>query len=74
MRLQEIGKEKQLENHEDDEQFDENDDPKRLAKRHRSESIVIQMKHFIEKAVLSHANCSKLMWQIYIFYPYYPNY
>jgi hypothetical protein len=59
VRLQEIWKEKQLENHKDDKQFDKDDGPKRLAQRHRAKSIVIQMEYFIEKVVFTHTNCCK---------------
>jgi hypothetical protein len=73
MRFQKIREEKELKHHEDNKQFDENDDPKRLTKRHRAEPIVIQMEHLTEKVVLTHADCCKMMWQIYIFYSYVPN-
>lgn len=73
MRFQKIREEKELKHHEDNKQFDENDDPKRLTKRHRAEPIVIQMEHLAEKVVLTHADCCKMMWQIYIFYSYVPN-
>jgi hypothetical protein len=73
MRFQKIREEKELKHYEDNKQFDENDDPKRLTKRHRAEPIVIQMEHLTEKVVLTHADCCKMMWQIYIFYSYVPN-
>ena len=73
MRLQKIGEEKHFEYRKDYKQFDEDDGPKRFAERHRAEPIVIQTEHLAEKVVLTHTDCCKMMWQIYIFYCYVPN-
>jgi hypothetical protein len=58
MLLKEIGEEKHLEHCKDNEQFDKDDGPKRLAKRHRAKTIVIQMEYLAKDVVFSHANCS----------------
>ena len=45
---QKIGKEKEFEDGEHDEQFDQNDGPERLAYSHAAEAVHIEPKHFFE--------------------------
>ena len=54
MLLQEVGEEKQLEHHEDDKQLDQYDGPERLAKAHRPETVVVEVKSAVEEASLIH--------------------
>ena len=54
MLLEEIGEEKYLEHHKDDEQLDEDDGPQRLAQAHVPETIDVEVVDPIEKVVLSH--------------------
>ena len=52
--LQEIGEEEQLQHHENDKKFDEDDGPQRLAQAHVPETINVEVVDPIEKVVLSH--------------------
>ena len=54
MLTQEIGKEKELQYHKDDEQLDEDDGPQRPAQAHVPETIDVEVVDAIEKMVLSH--------------------
>ena len=54
MLFQEVGEEKQLQDHKDYEQFDKDNGPQRLAEAHRAETIVIEVKGSVQKTVLLH--------------------
>jgi len=49
-----VGKEKELQDGEDDEQLDENDGPQGLAQRHVAETVSIEVIGPIEKTLLVH--------------------
>lgn len=52
-RLQQVGKEKQFQYHENDKQFEEYDYPQGLSQRHFSETVVIEIKNFQPKVLAS---------------------
>ena len=54
MLLEEIGEEKDLEHHKDDEQLDEYDGPQRPAQAHVPETVGVEVVDTIEKVVLPH--------------------
>ena len=51
--IQQIGKEKQFQYHENDKQFEEYDYPQGLSQRHFSETVVIEIKNFQPKVLAS---------------------
>ena len=71
MLLEEVREEEQLENCEDDEQFNEDDGPKRLAETHGAEPVVIQVESPIKETVRGHRHTFTA--QIYIIYLKVPN-
>ena len=54
MFLQEVGEEEHFEDGEDNEKFDEDNGPQRLAEAHRAETIVIEVKGSVQETVLLH--------------------
>lgn len=54
MLLEEVGEEENLENDKDNEQFNQDNRPQRLAQAHMPEAVVIKVKGPIEKPVFVH--------------------
>lgn len=54
MCAQEVGEEKHLQHHKNDEQLHQNHEPERTPQRHVSESVVIEVPCFAKKVVVVH--------------------
>ena len=54
MGTEEIGKEKDFQDNEDDEQLDGNDQPQRFPQRHAAETIVVQAEGSVKETVVCH--------------------
>ena len=72
MLLEEVGEKEDLENHEDNEQFDQDNRPQCLAEAHIPETVVIEVKDPVEESLSVHRR-SKMILQIYTFYLKVPN-
>ena len=54
MLLDEVGKEKNLQDDEDDEEFDEDNRPERTTQPHVAEAVVVQVINLVKKALFFH--------------------
>jgi hypothetical protein len=54
MLLDEVGKEEQLQNHEDDKQLNQDNSPEGTPQFHVAEPVVIEVKNPVEKAFFTH--------------------
>jgi hypothetical protein len=54
MTTEEIGEEEDFQHHKNDEEFDQNNGPKRLPQRHATEAIVIEMERTVPETLLGH--------------------
>ena len=54
MLFQEVGEEEQFQHCEDDDDFHDDDSPKRLPQRHVPEAVVVQIEYTIQETVFAH--------------------
>lgn len=68
MLLEEVGEEENLENDKDNEQFNQDNRPQRLAEVHIPETVVIEVEDPVKESLLVHRRCQNDVAKIRYFF------
>ena len=68
MLLEEVGEEENLENDKDNEQFNQDNRPQRLAEVHIPETVVIEVEDPVKESLLVHRRCQNDVANIHLLF------